>query len=191
MATRSQLSCTCHGSTTVVPCTNFFSDHCLRIEVRVKRIFHRIWIKMERPLVKGGPGPLPVRDQPLRASAFVRVAYQGPHLYIHFFYQIPACVLIQLVARLVNYSLLGYVFFFFCQKSKDCTFVYNEMILFSFQYICGNKSILYIFFQPALLLIFDNVPPYTFVRSTVNFLTIRHATLWPVLSLPFSSSEQV
>ena len=48
--------CTCHDSTAVVPCTTFCSDHCIRIEMRVKRNFHRIWIVMEKPLVKRGPG---------------------------------------------------------------------------------------------------------------------------------------
>ena len=33
--------CTCHDSTAVVPCAKFCSDHCIRIEVRVKRNFHR------------------------------------------------------------------------------------------------------------------------------------------------------
>ena len=48
--------CTCHDSTAVVPCTKFCSDHCIRIEMRVKRNFHRIWIAMEKPLMKRGPG---------------------------------------------------------------------------------------------------------------------------------------
>ena len=49
--------CTCHDNTTVVPCTctKVYSDHCIRIEVRVKRNFHRIWIVMEKTLVKQGP----------------------------------------------------------------------------------------------------------------------------------------
>ena len=46
--------CTCHDSTAVVPC--ICSDHCIIIEVRVKRNFHRIRIAMEKPLVKRGPG---------------------------------------------------------------------------------------------------------------------------------------
>ena len=33
----------------------FCSDHCIRIEMRVKRHFHRIWIAMEKLLVKRGP----------------------------------------------------------------------------------------------------------------------------------------
>ena len=44
--------CTCHDSTAVVPCTKFCSDHCIRIDVRVKHNFHRIWIAMEKTLVK-------------------------------------------------------------------------------------------------------------------------------------------
>ena len=48
--------CTCHNSIAVVPCTKFCSDHCIRIEVRVKRNFHQIWIAMEKPLVKRAPG---------------------------------------------------------------------------------------------------------------------------------------
>ena len=45
-------------STAVVPCKKICSDHCIRIEVRVKRHFHRIWIAMEKPLVKRAPGPV-------------------------------------------------------------------------------------------------------------------------------------
>ena len=47
--------CTCHDSTAVVTCTKLCSDHCIRIEVTVKQNFHRIWIGMEKPLVKRGP----------------------------------------------------------------------------------------------------------------------------------------
>ena len=43
--------CTCHHSTAVVPCTTFFSNHCIRMEMRVKRNFHLIWIAMEKTLV--------------------------------------------------------------------------------------------------------------------------------------------
>ena len=48
--------CTCHDSTAVVPCTKFCSDHCIRIEVRANRNFHRIWIVMEKLFVKRGLG---------------------------------------------------------------------------------------------------------------------------------------
>ena len=48
--------CTCHDSTAVVPSAKTCCDHCIRIEVRVKRNFHRIWIGMVNPLVKRGPG---------------------------------------------------------------------------------------------------------------------------------------
>ena len=51
--------CTCQDSTAVVPCTKFCGDHCIRSEVRVKRNFHRIWITMEKPLVKRAPGLRP------------------------------------------------------------------------------------------------------------------------------------
>ena len=47
--------CICHDSTAVVPCTKVCSDHCIKIEGRVKRKFHRIWV-MEKPLVKRRPG---------------------------------------------------------------------------------------------------------------------------------------
>ena len=47
--------CTCYDSTAVVPCTEFCSDRGNGVEVRVKRNFHRIWIAMEKPLVKRGP----------------------------------------------------------------------------------------------------------------------------------------
>ena len=40
--------CTCHGSTAVVPCTKFGINHGIKVEVRVKRNFHRIWIAMEK-----------------------------------------------------------------------------------------------------------------------------------------------
>ena len=58
--------CTCHDSTSVVPCMKFCSDHCIRIEVRVKRNFHRIRIAMEKPLVKRGPASLCVESLPMR-----------------------------------------------------------------------------------------------------------------------------
>ena len=43
-----------HATTAQLSChvQKFCSDHCIRIEVRVKRNFHRIWIAMEKPLVK-------------------------------------------------------------------------------------------------------------------------------------------
>ena len=41
---------------TVVPCTKCCSDHIIKIVVRVKRNFHRIWIPMVKSLVKRGPG---------------------------------------------------------------------------------------------------------------------------------------
>ena len=50
--------CTCHDSTAVVPCTKFCSDHCIRIETRVKRSFHRIWVAMGESLVKRCPGQI-------------------------------------------------------------------------------------------------------------------------------------
>ena len=49
--------CTCHDSTATVPCTKFCSDHGIKVEVRVKQNFRRIWIAMEKTLVKRGPGP--------------------------------------------------------------------------------------------------------------------------------------
>ena len=68
--------CTCHDSTAVVPCTKLCSDHGIRVEVRVKRNFHRIWIAMEKPLVKRGPDPIlkfshpvPVLYSPCRSPA--------------------------------------------------------------------------------------------------------------------------
>ena len=50
--------CTCHDSTAVVSCTKFCSNHFIRLEMRVKRNFHRNWNAMEKPLVKWGPGPV-------------------------------------------------------------------------------------------------------------------------------------
>ena len=43
--------CTYHDSTAVVPCTKFCSEHCMRVEVRVKRNFHWICIAMEKTSV--------------------------------------------------------------------------------------------------------------------------------------------
>ena len=43
----------------------FCSDHCITIEVSVKRNYHRIWIAMEKPLVKRGPGRVPDCRHPL------------------------------------------------------------------------------------------------------------------------------
>ena len=47
--------CTWHDSRAVVPRTKFCSDHRIRIEMRVKQNSPRIWIAMEKPLVKRGP----------------------------------------------------------------------------------------------------------------------------------------
>ena len=49
--------CTCHNSTAVMPCTKFFSDHHIRMKVRMKQNFYRFWIAMEKLLVKRGPEP--------------------------------------------------------------------------------------------------------------------------------------
>ena len=43
--------CTCHDSRAVVACVRFYRDHCIRI-VKAKRNSYRIWIVMEKPLVK-------------------------------------------------------------------------------------------------------------------------------------------
>ena len=55
--------CTCYDSTAFVPCAKFCSDHCIEIEVRVKRNFHGIWIAMEKTLVKRDPVPHPGSGQ--------------------------------------------------------------------------------------------------------------------------------
>ena len=44
--------CKWHDSCAVLSCTTFCSNHCIRIEVRMKRNFHRIWIVMVKLLVK-------------------------------------------------------------------------------------------------------------------------------------------
>ena len=44
--------CTYHDITGVMPYTKFCSNHCIKIQVRVKRNFRRIWIAMDKP----GPG---------------------------------------------------------------------------------------------------------------------------------------
>ena len=54
--------CTRNNSTAVVSCTKFCSDHFIRIETRVKRNSHRIWIAMEKPSVKCGPVPYRVPE---------------------------------------------------------------------------------------------------------------------------------
>ena len=69
--------CTCHQSTAVVPCTKFCSDHPIRVEVRVKQNFHRIWIAMEKPLVKRGPG-LSLQNY--------HITIQKDSLFVHLFY---------------------------------------------------------------------------------------------------------
>ena len=47
--------CTCHDSTTVVPCAKLQNDNVVGIEVKAKRNFHRISIMMEKTLVKCTP----------------------------------------------------------------------------------------------------------------------------------------
>ena len=54
--------CTRHDSIAVMPCAKFCSDHFIRIWMRGKWNFHRIWIVMERLLVKWAP------DQPTFCS---------------------------------------------------------------------------------------------------------------------------
>ena len=44
--------CTCHDSTTVVPYAKFDSDHFSTSWTSAERIFHRIWISMEKSFVK-------------------------------------------------------------------------------------------------------------------------------------------
>ena len=57
-------------------------------------------------------GPLPVRDQPLGAPAFVtRICLLKPA------HQIPACMVIQLIVGSVKYSLL-WICFYFLSKIK-------------------------------------------------------------------------
>ena len=48
-----------HATTAQLPfhVQNFVAITVLRVEVRVKRNFRRIWIAMEKTLVKRGPGP--------------------------------------------------------------------------------------------------------------------------------------
>ena len=45
--------CACQDRAPVVPCTKFFSDHCARIGVRVKQIFHWIWTGIEQGKSEG------------------------------------------------------------------------------------------------------------------------------------------
>ena len=56
--------CTCHDSTAVVARTKFCSDPCHRIEVRVKQNFPRIWIAMEKTLVKRGAQSVYLKSPP-------------------------------------------------------------------------------------------------------------------------------
>ena len=57
LAIRSQhFFCTYHDSTAAVPCAKFCSDHCIRIEVRVKQNCLRISIAVEKTLLKRAPG---------------------------------------------------------------------------------------------------------------------------------------
>ena len=55
LAIRSQQFCPRHDSTAVVPYTEFCSDHYVRIEVKVKRNFHRIRTAMEKNASEMGP----------------------------------------------------------------------------------------------------------------------------------------
>ena len=47
---------TCHDSPAVVPCAKYCSDHFISIWMGAKWNFHRIWIVMEKLLVKWAPG---------------------------------------------------------------------------------------------------------------------------------------
>ena len=47
---------TCHDSPAVVPCAKYCSDHLISIWMGAKWNFHRIWIVMEKLLVKWAPG---------------------------------------------------------------------------------------------------------------------------------------
>ena len=77
--------CICYDSTAVVPCTKFCSDHCIRIELRVKRNFHRIWIVMEEPLVKRGPGPcLPWGTIPTTCTSRQREMIENESIFLVF-----------------------------------------------------------------------------------------------------------
>ena len=67
--------CTCHDCTAVMPCTKFCSDHCIRIEVRVKRNFHRIWIAMEKLSVKRVPDDTKIRQWSRPSLIQVMVCY--------------------------------------------------------------------------------------------------------------------
>ena len=63
-------------------------------------------------------GPLPVRDQPLGAPAFVTlICLLKPVLIYPLCYQIPACMVIQLIVGSVKYSLL-WICFYFLSKIK-------------------------------------------------------------------------
>ena len=82
--------CTCHDSTAVVTCTKFCGDHCIRIEVKANRNSHRIWIAMEKTLVKRDPGkiaflnwnlPWYIFSKKLQANSnFAALCFwEGPH----------------------------------------------------------------------------------------------------------------
>ena len=49
--------CPCHDSTAVVPCTKFSNDHCVRIEVRVKRNLPSNFNCDEENVSETNPGP--------------------------------------------------------------------------------------------------------------------------------------
>ena len=71
----------CHDSTVVVPCTKFCSDHFVGIEgERVKQNFHRIWIAMEKPLLKRGPGPIIWFSPYYHSSVFHLHSLDIPHV---------------------------------------------------------------------------------------------------------------
>ena len=61
----------------IVPCTTFCSNHFVRIEVRVKRNFHRIWIATEKTLVKRGPGHTCGTSYPKSNIEFIMTSANG------------------------------------------------------------------------------------------------------------------
>ena len=82
--------CTWPDSTAVVPCTKFCSDHWIRIDVRVKRNFHRIWIAMKKPLVKRvllsctrGAASSVLEWQPAESGSFSNITNTNVIIFYH------------------------------------------------------------------------------------------------------------
>ena len=63
----------------VVPCKKFCSYHCIWIEMRVKRNLHRIWIAMEKTLVKRDQSIYSVQPRGVSGAVYCAVRNHQCH----------------------------------------------------------------------------------------------------------------